>query len=267
MTISIITTLLIILLFIAFSVRFTFWRRSVDGIPVLMYHRITDEKPQSKLKKLLVTPDSFARQMNYLYTHGYSAITIDEFLSTLKGGWNPSFKPVIITFDDGYRDNYTFAFPILKRYGFNAIIFLVAGYIGDSNLWDEAKGEPIRPLLSWSEILEMKEHGIEFGSHGHTHSNLAEISEREQAFELEESKRVLEKELNQEINAFSYPFGIFNESILGITGRSGYSLAFTTRPGKNNSGDDLFRLKRIIVKRSDNMLDFILKLRKGKSRL
>ncbi|MBI4620557.1 MAG: polysaccharide deacetylase family protein [Desulfobacterales bacterium] len=267
MTIFIITTLLIITLFIAFSVRFTFWRRSIDGIPVLMYHRITDEKPQSKLKKLLVTTDRFAAQMSYLHTHGYSTITIDEFISILNGKWAPSFKPVIITFDDGYKDNYTYAFTILKEYGFNAIIFLVTKYIGDSNLWDEAKGEPITPLLSWSEILEMKEHGIEFGSHGHTHSNLTEISEREQAFELEESKRVLEKELNQKIKAFSYPFGIFNESTLGIIGRSGYCAAFTTKPGKNNLGDDLFRVKRIMVKRSDNMLDFVLKLKKGKSRL
>jgi peptidoglycan/xylan/chitin deacetylase (PgdA/CDA1 family) len=232
-----------------------------------MYHRITGEKPQSKLKKLLVTPDRFARQMRYLHTHGYSTVTIDEFLSILKDGWDTSFKPAIITFDDGYKDNYTFAFPILKKYGFKGIIFLVTKYIGDSNLWDKAKGEPITPLLSWSEILEMKEYGIEFGSHGYTHSNLTEISEMEQAFELEESKKVLEKGLNQEIKAFSYPFGFFNESILGITGRSGYSVAFTTKPGKNNKGADLFRLKRIIIKRNDNMLDFILKLKKGKSRI
>ncbi|MEW6614205.1 MAG: polysaccharide deacetylase family protein [Thermodesulfobacteriota bacterium] len=267
MTIFITAILPVIVLFIAFSVRFTFWRRTLDGIPVLMYHRITDEKPQSKLKKLLVTPDRFARQMNYLHIHGYSTVTIDEFLSILKDGWDPSFKPAIITFDDGYKDNYTFAFPILKQYGFKSIIFLVTKYIGGSNLWDKAKGEPVTPLLSWSEILEMKEYGIEFGSHGHSHSNLTEISEREQAFELEESKRVLEKGLHQEIKVFSYPFGLFNESTLEKVDKSGYSVAFTTKPGKNNRGDDLNRLKRIIVKRSDNMLDFILKLKKAKSRL
>ena len=136
--------------------------RSAPGIPVLNYHQV-EEKDGNPLT---LWPDQFEAQMAYLAEEGYTPITIDEMMDALENGAPLPEKPVIITFDDGYADNYEYAYPILKKYGFKATIFLIYDF---TNTYPN--------YLTWDQINEMKESGlIHFESHTMTHANLAELT-------------------------------------------------------------------------------------------
>jgi peptidoglycan/xylan/chitin deacetylase (PgdA/CDA1 family) len=171
---------------------------------------------------------------------------------------------MVLSFDDGYRDNLTYAFPILKKYGFTAIIFLVSGCVGSVSEWDEGGAEP---LLNWEEIKEMCRGGMEFGSHGQTHRLLPALSEEEMKKEIEQSKNILEKRLGQTVEFFSYPWGKFDESVKGMVASCGYRASFSTLPGKNGRGEDPFALRRILIRGYDSRLHFLLNLKLGRSRI
>jgi peptidoglycan/xylan/chitin deacetylase (PgdA/CDA1 family) len=238
-----------ILWLIAFSCRFNWWRRNKPGIPILMYHNIGNPPRQEKNKKLWVSTKKFRQQMQYLKKHGYNSITFKE----LKNKSLPN-NPVIITFDDGAKNNYTHAFPILKEFNFKACIFLTTQ----------------RYEFSLEQLKEMQDYGIEFGSHTKSHPNLLQITKYDAKQEIEESKKILEEELNTEILVFAYPYGqgTYDEEIKQIVKNAGYSFACGIKQGKVTLPiKDLYCLKRLLIRSDDLMIDFILNLKKGRSRL
>jgi len=198
---------------------------------------------------LIVSPETFDRQMSFLKRHKYNIVPLETLANLIKEKEKIPPKTVAITLDDGYRDNYTNAFPILKKYNLPATIFIIV----------EEVGRPLGDRLSWGEIKIMQDSGIiTFGSHTLGPTPLINIkSDEELKRQIFDSKRVLEEKLGREVRLFSYPEGMFNAKIRQMVIEAGYTCAVATNPGKYYPDDDIFALKRIrISERAKNMFVF-----------
>ena len=207
---------------------------------VLNYHQVANT-----FNPLAILPSDFSTQMAYLINNGYVPITPDELDAGLSGELTLPEKPVLITFDDGYSDNYTNAFPILKGYGIRATIFVVPAFVGKRN------------HLTWEQLHEMIESGINIQSHTLNHMKLEELPDDEIRSELLNSKIVLEEHLGQEVNYLAYPTGTYNLHIAGIAKAVGYKGAYTIKYGNVDLGSNLFALERVpIFHTANSMKDF-----------
>jgi peptidoglycan/xylan/chitin deacetylase (PgdA/CDA1 family)/glycosyltransferase involved in cell wall biosynthesis len=211
-------------------------------IPVLMYHRVVSETPEYSRHGIWVTARSFEQNLFSLKQRGCTPITFEQLRLFLSGEFTLPRKPVILTFDDGYEDNYTYAFPLLKKYGFSAVIFLVSDETRRINFWDA--DEPQVPLVNNEQILEMSEAGIEFGSHTVTHPNLSQCSPEQIRSELIESKQMIEQLTGKKIVSLAYPFGAVNETIKSIAAETGYHFGIATNSGPCKFYEDLFEIRR-----------------------
>lgn len=213
--------------------------------PIIMYHSIDPNATAEN--RLAITPENFQRQMSFLKNHHYNVLTLESLASLIKEKKRIPSKSIAITFDDGYKDNYFYAFPILKKYNLPATIFIIVNEIG----------RPDR--LSWDEIKEMQDSGlITFGSHTLGHEHLPDIkSEQDLKKQIFDSKSILEEKLNKKITIFSYPNGGFSDRVRRLVIDAGYKLAVATNPGKKFANDDIFALKRLrISATSDNLFVF-----------
>ena len=159
-------------------------------------------------------------------------------------------KPIVISFDDGYRDNYENAYPILRKYNIPATFFLTTGFIGTGQIprWDKAYYNDGKNLmLSWQQVREMRGYGITFGSHTLTHPFLTRISRKQAQKEICLSKDIIEQKTGMPITTFSYPSGNFDSDIKQIVKEAGYSAAVSTIPGYNSTHDDVHALKRNVI--------------------
>ena len=217
-------------------------------IPVLMYHKV-NPSPSTGGFGLRVPPKQFAWQMKYLRKRGFKAITFNDLVRHWEKGTTLPVRPVIVTFDDGYQDNFIFAYPILKNNHFTATIFLVSGLIGKTNEWDtKVHSQPKNKLLTWSQIRLMEKYGIEFGAHTVTHPSLTNISPDSAFSEITLCKETLEKELGHPVVAFAYPYGHYNDTTKSETAKAGFKAAVTTTVGVNPLAPaDHFTLKRLRV--------------------
>lgn len=216
-----------------------------DKVPILMYHKISPYSFHGGLG-LRVPPELFELQMNYLKKHGYHTVSLDQVTDHWDKGKPLPSHPIVISMDDGYEDNYTFAFPILKKMGFSATIFLVNNDIGGYNEWDAGR-MPHLKLLSWPQIRAMKQYGISFQSHTLTHPHLTKIKPVAAQREIYESKTQLEKALGVPVNFIAYPYGGRDVKIDKIIRQAGYKAGISTDQGQNNAGTDRCRLKRIRI--------------------
>lgn len=227
-------------------------------VPVLFYHKINFPAPEAKEKSLYVNPKNFHCQMRYLKYRRYNPIYLDELVKGMKGQIKLPPKPIVITFDDGYEDNYTVAFPILKEFGFKATIFLVTEDIGKiSGVWMDSREKLKTSLLNWSQIEEMNKGGINFQSHTHTHPVLTKLNSEQIKKELLLSRRIIEEKLQKPVNFLCYPMGDFDERVEGLVKDTGYLGALTTKRGFVKDGDDLFTLKRIGIKYNKKIWNFV----------
>ncbi|HUX46090.1 MAG TPA: polysaccharide deacetylase family protein [Terracidiphilus sp.] len=199
----------------------------------LMLHSLS--MPQSPEESTYyLAPDHFRLLMRRFCRTGYRTVTTAQWLRD-----EVPRKHVLLTFDDGYDDLYTELFPWLQEHGFTAVIFLVADRIGETNLWDQASGSRPRQLLTLTQIREMQQCGVEFGSHTLTHPWLPSLSDVDLERELRDSKSRLENLLGVEVNSFAYPFGGVDRRVRAAVARAGYRLGFTTLPGTNRWNDPL----------------------------
>lgn len=227
-------------------------------IPVIMYHRIIKENDVKGVHGIYVLEDVFDKQMKYLKDNGYQTITFEDIKN---GEWRNRFnkgnKWIMLTFDDGYKDNYEVAFPILKKYGFKSTIYLLGEV--KYNKWDV--DNPKNPeekfiLMDNKEILEMQEYGIEFGGHTLTHPMLAKLDLEDARREIIESRKILNKKLGKEMNCFAYPYGNLNEEVKKIVKEVGYKFAVATDSGDISYSKDLFQIRRIAIFPKNNMFNF-----------
>jgi peptidoglycan/xylan/chitin deacetylase (PgdA/CDA1 family) len=260
---------LIILVSAGISARWNWWRLPKKGVAILMYHKIGLAPQNSQLKNLWVSQEKFDRQMAYLKEHRIPVITFAEYYQMLQDKNVPD-KAAIITFDDGYQDNYTEAFPVLKKYGYKAMFFLVSDTIGIVNKWHNPATEPHQKMLTIEQIREMQSAGMEFGSHTLSHLNLNDLSIENADIQITKSKTVLEQALGKPMDIFAYPYGAgaYNPAVKQLVKPAGYKLAVGIKQAINMRGkEDLFALKRITVRGDENMFDFYLQLTRGKNRL
>jgi peptidoglycan/xylan/chitin deacetylase (PgdA/CDA1 family) len=198
---------------------------------ILAYHSVSDQRSDG----LSVSVPQFESQMAWLNRKGYRAITLGDFI---RGAFDRRDRIVILTFDDGYADNYTVAFPVLAQFGFVGTIFLASNYIGTgrSYWWDEGKlaaaGDPgaFRPM-SWAEAREMARAGFEFGSHTCSHPDrFAELPAAVQREEITRSRAEIEERLARPVVSFCYPRGSVNETTIELVEQAGYSCGVVTPP-------------------------------------
>ncbi len=235
-----------------------------DVLVILMYHKVNPDSRQGGLG-LRVPPSKFNRQMKYLKTRGYTVIDMDSAFLYLRSGQPLPPKTLVITFDDGYRDNYDFAWPILKKYGFCATVYHVVNATGGYNFFDADRGsQPRSPMLGWEEIREMKASGtVTFGAHTLDHRALTRLNAEEASRQIFGAKEVLEKELGSPVNHFCYPYGAYNQELAGIVKSAGFKTAVTCVRGVNQPGEDLFALKRIRITGNCSHRKFIYILEKS----
>lgn len=204
------------------------------GIPVLNYHQINDTEKNA----LTVNTEQFEAQMKYLSENGYTAITPADMLDAWENGTQLPEKPVIITFDDGYLDNYNHAFPVLEKYQLKATIFLISDYV---NTYPN--------YLTWSAVQDMQQSGlIDFESHTLSHEELTKAPDLDEAkHQLTGSKQAIEWNLGKQVNFIAYPCGEYNDDIEQATKDAGYRAAFTVNYGLAEPGEDPFILDRVPI--------------------
>lgn len=183
--------------------------------------------------------------MSFLNESGYKAITLNELVSYITENKSFPSKTVTLTFDDGFQNFYTTAFPILSEYNFKATVFLVTDFCGKNNEWaGNPPNLPSSKVLSWEEIKELNNYGIEFGSHTRTHPDLTKISSTQLEDEIFASKSAIEDSLGSKVATFAYPFGKFNSSVKKMVEQN-HKAACSTILGKVQSGSDFFSLERL----------------------
>jgi len=233
-----------------------------EFIPIIAYHRVNDFRQNT----LTVNPKFFRQQMSYLKEKGYQSISLDDLVNShLNKNTDLPPKPIIITFDDGFYDNYLYAFPILKEFGFKATFFLILDLIGTDIIFEKDKLE--KPdlskdsMLSWADVKMMQEEGMEFGSHTCSHVNLINVSSQQAEQEIFGSYSKFEQKLGYPPRFFCYPYGAFDGGIKAIVEHAGFHGAVVT-PRHYIDKMDTFALFRVGIYGHNNMRTFKFKISK-----
>lgn len=212
------------------------------NIPVLCYHDVTPNNPDNN--DLLINPEKFKEQLQYLKDNKYTPITLDEFYDYLRNNKPIPKKPVVITFDDGYTGNYKYAYPLLKEFKFPATIFVISNYVGAPD------------FMTADQLKEMSNNGIEIESHTFKHDDLSILDEANQIETLKNSKVNLEKIIGKPVDFISYPFGRYNSSTRVATEKAGYKLGFNLNGNFADRKDNNFNMDRIYVSNNDSLKKF-----------
>jgi peptidoglycan/xylan/chitin deacetylase (PgdA/CDA1 family) len=209
-------------------------------VPILMYHRINVIRRPSTpaiTRNLTVHPADFARQMAWLKRHGYHTVTQRELFDALMCGRRLGRKPIMITLDDGYRDVFAKASPILARLDMRATAYVVSGRISGED----------PSFLTWEQLPRLERRGVEVASHTVSHRGLTLLSDREAFEELAKSRKTLERKLGHPVPWLAYPFGAYDSRIESLARRAGYLLATTTELGARQSARRPLALPRLRV--------------------
>lgn len=229
------------------------YSNGVQQVPILCYHRFGNGCPSP----LCVPTDIFERQMKYLKDNGYHVIHPKQLLAFLHFREPLPKKSVMITIDDGYRSVYEYAYPILRKYGYPATLFIYTNYVGVS-----------KQSITWRQLRELKANGFTIGSHTIDHSDLSKQDdvESKEAYlkrlrrEIEQSKQIIDRKLNQDTFFFAYPFGRANYSAMLMTRKAGYRMAVTVHRGGNAFFENPFMLHRDQILKRD-MITFKRRLK------
>lgn len=206
------------------------------GVPILMYHSISNDQATANLSGLRVTKDNFDVQMKYLKDNGYYTLSMDEVNDFITKNKPIPEKSVALTFDDGYKDNYTNVYPVLKQYGFKATIFVIAGNIDKDS-----------DYLTSAQLKEMQSNGVDIESGTYENLRLGNLTAAEQLKSFQDSKQTLESILNKKVNYISYPFGSYNANTLDAANKTGYLLGLS-RDGKwSYKADGIYKLSRVYI--------------------
>jgi peptidoglycan/xylan/chitin deacetylase (PgdA/CDA1 family) len=214
-----------------------------------MYHYISEPPADADIyrRDLSVTPADFEAQLAWLRSQGYESTTLTDLVYHLALGWPLPQKPVILTFDDGYRDNYTNAFPLLKRYGYVGTFFLVTRPID--------YGDPA--YLSWDMVKEMHRAGMDFQPHSYRHFDLRGKDVDFLVYEIVGSKEAIEARTGETARFFSYPSGSYDQQTVAVLESAYFWGAVTIGQGATHASDSLFELARIRIRGDHTLQDFV----------
>lgn len=238
------------------QLRYTYFSKATS-VPVLLYHQVAKDGLITRNQRSCISPQEFEDQMCFLHSNGYRTLSMSELLAWLESKIELPAKSICLTFDDGHRDNYTNAFPVLQKYDLTATIFICPFQVG-RNMWYSRKRKRWErafddqddlyfEFLSWEQIIEMANNGIHFGCHSLTHPYLTTLEEEDLSREIAESKRILEMKLGSEINFFAYPYGEFNQRVRKAVIDAGYRAAVCIGKKRLHINDDPFSIRRLGV--------------------
>jgi peptidoglycan/xylan/chitin deacetylase (PgdA/CDA1 family) len=216
-----------------------------------MYHYIRPDSGKADPigEDLSVSPEHFAAQMDYLAKHHFTPLTLAELADVRAKRLALPVNPIVLTFDDGYRDFYTQAWPVLHQHGFKATAFIVTGFVGQPH------------SVSWSMIEELHRSGlIEFGAHTVTHKELPSLATAKAQQEIVGSKRTLEAHLGQPVRTFAYPSGRFSQREVALLRQAGFEIAVTTRGGFARANQDSLLLPRLRIHATTRLAQFAANL-------
>ena len=201
-----------------------------SGIPVLMYHKIGDDKDNDAV----IREDLFREQMKFLKDNGYNPLTMDQLYEYVVNGAAVPEKPVVLTFDDGYADTYTIVYPLMKEYGFPATVFINPGDVGTR--------------LTWDQVREMHKNGITISNHGFQHIEMGQLSEAKQIENITKAQEALAKEVGIKDNPwFCYPYGDKNEFTDSASKKAGIKMGMAMKSGWAHTGDNPYNILRVWV--------------------
>jgi len=230
------------------------------GQPILTSHHVGPRRHGARLKGLYVSPKLFGRQMTELKAAGFSTAS---FSDAAGGGANPQ-RHVFLTFDDGFRDVFAHALPVLRALGFRAVLFLVSDLIGKTNEWQQRSGDIIEPLMDEARVREWIAAGQEIGAHTCTHPHLTQLTAGRAWEEIAASKKKLEDLFGVPVEHFCYPYGDWNEVVRDLVKAAGYRTACTTNTGVNADNVSPFELMRFTARYpTRNLKAFWRRLRDG----
>ncbi len=222
-------------------------------VPILMYHYVGPLPPDADPLRigLTVRPEAFQAQLNWLLEAGYSTISLDQLDAALASGTPLPAKPVILSFDDGYRDHYTTVFPLLQQAGFTATFFVIS----------ERADSRDPNHLTWEQVAAMAAAGMETGSHSRSHSELAGLERDQLVFELLGSRESLQAYTDVAPGVLAWPYGLYDSLALQVAQEAGYRMAVSTRAGMFHSSSERLDLARVRVNRDLGLRGFEALLR------
>lgn len=238
-------------------------RTATQRIPILMYHSISDldESAKGPYYRIGTSARVFEEQLRFLRDNGYQSIGLQQAVGMMEGAVPSPEKPVVLTFDDGYQDFYTEAFPLLSRFGYSAIVFLPTAYIGDT-----AQTFKSLKCLTWSQVRELQKAGVEFGSHTVSHPQLRTLPADAVQDELRCSKQTIEEKLGCPVKSFSYPYAFpetdrqFKQALRANLEGAGYENGISTILGTAGRSSDRYFLERLPVNSGDEARFFRAKM-------
>ena len=207
-------------------------------VPILIYHSVRPYYPgiTKLVKEYTVPPDIFDDQLKYLRDNGYTPITLDDLAAHFNSNKLLPDRPVVITFDDGWENQFRYAFPIMKKYGYTGIFYIY------SNPIDK------KVFLKWDEVKTMVDANMVIGDHTKSHPELSKIKDDAMLRkEIEDSKKIIEAKIGRPVNDFAYPFGDYTSHTVDIVMQAGYKSARTVLKGTHQTNDIVFTLHGIIV--------------------
>lgn len=205
-----------------------------DQAIILTYHTVeppTDKKEGVMQKKYHVFPDNFRAQMQYLKDNSYVPIPMKVYVSYLRHGGSIPKKSVVITFDDGWKNQYDYAYPILQEFGYPATFYIISGAIG------------AHPYMSWDDVITLDKAGMDIASHTQTHANLLKTPSDQVVKEITSSKAKLEEKLKHPVRLFAYPYYAHNADVATLLQQSGYYAARAGWTNQSHSKESLFMMK------------------------
>jgi peptidoglycan/xylan/chitin deacetylase (PgdA/CDA1 family) len=227
---------------------------------VLCYHAIADAAGDPSTDAYSVPTPAFRAQLDLLLRSGYQFVSADDLLRFLEAGDGLPRRPVMLTFDDCYRDLAESALPLLRERGIPAVAFAVSGYLGATNRWDEKVGVRPMQLLDAAELRELTRHGVEIGAHSHSHLRLTTLSDHELRAETAGAVEQLQRTGLNPVRLFAYPYGSHDVRVRRAVRDAGVRAAFGTSSGTVSADDDPYALHRIEIRRGDIGWRFQLKV-------
>ncbi len=207
----------------------------------LNYHIINSTISDS----IAIGEGAFEQQLVYFSEKGYTTLSLAQAIADLDGAWQAPPRSVLLTFDDGYADTVHVALPRLQAYGMRATLFVITGYIGQSNRWNTRACYDAQHM-TWEDLRHWHEKGGDVGGHSHLHHCMTRLSLDELRETVERNKRLLEQEMGSAPRAFAYPYGRFNQAVIDVV-RQHYELAFATDGGAWDADLNRYAINRLTV--------------------
>lgn len=226
---------------------------TTETVPILMYHAVS-ENPAAAAYRLSVSPEAFEGQLAFLVEHGFTGLTFSDLAEAFATGAPLPKRPVVFTFDDGYADFASEAWPLLDRYGFPATVFVTTGWVADAG--PRAAGVALDKMLTWAQIRELTVAGVEIGAHSHSHPELDQLPDTELSHELSDSRKQLEECTGVAIRTLAYPFGYSSKRVRQAVRSAGYRYAASVRNVLATPDDDPFRIPRLTIRRNTDLSTF-----------